>query len=212
MSYFPISLSLSEKKLLLVGGGKVAAEKLTRILRFTDQQITVVAEYADEVRLVLEEHSGTSVKLLERRFWESDLDDADLVFLATGDHALHQEIASLCRERRILVNAADDPKLCDFLLPAVEKRGSLTVAVGTEGKSPAFAATLKERISESLPRDAENLLDCLGTLRESIRKSVPERERRKGFFEELVRLMLEKNRVPTEEELSILRKKWENPE
>ncbi len=167
MTYFPFYCDIEKKKWLLVGGGKVAAGKFSRLIAFT-RKITVIApEISDEIKKDAED----GVRLLERDFRVADLDDADIVVAATDDKALNAQISALCRERKIPVNAVDDPENCDFIFPAIIKKGRLTVSVSTNGASPIYAAMLKKQINDSLPEDIDLILEKMAALR----KIVPER-------------------------------------
>lgn len=167
MTYFPFYCDIEQKKWLLVGGGRVAAGKFSRLIAFT-RKITVIApEISDEIK----KDAASDARLLERDFMAADLDDADIVVAATDDKALNAQIASLCRERKIPVNAVDDPENCDFIFPAIIKKGRLTVSVSTNGASPIYAAMLKKQINDSLPEYIDIILEKMAALR----KIVPER-------------------------------------
>ena len=167
MTYFPFCCFIEKKKWLLVGGGRVAAGKFSRLIAFT-RKITVIApEISDEIK----KDAASDARLLERDFMAADLDDADIVVAATDDKALNAQIASLCRERKIPVNAVDDPENCDFIFPAIIKKGRLTVSVSTNGASPIYAAMLKKQINDSLPEYIDIILEKMAALR----KIVPER-------------------------------------
>ena len=167
MTYFPFYCDIEKKKWLLVGGGRVAAGKFSRLIAFT-RKITVIApEISDEIK----KDAASDARLLERDFMAADLDDADIVVAVTDDKALNAQIASLCRERKIPVNAVDDPENCDFIFPAIIKKGRLTVSVSTNGASPIYAAMLKKQINDSLPEYIDIILEKMAALR----KIVPER-------------------------------------
>ena len=167
MTYFPFYCDIEKKKWLLVGGGRVAAGKFSRLIAFT-RKITVIApEISDEIKKDAED----GIRLLERDFRAADLDDADIVVAATNDKTMNAQIAALCRERKIPVNAVDDPENCDFIFSAIIKKGRLTVSVSTNGASPIYAAILKKRINDSLPEDIDIILEKMAALR----KTVPER-------------------------------------
>lgn len=167
MTYFPFYCDIEKKKWLLVGGGRVAAGKFSRLIAFT-RKITVIAP---EISVEIKKDAASGARLLERDFRAADLDDADIVVAATDDKALNAQIAALCRERRIPVNAVDDPENCDFIFPAIIKRGRLTVSVSTNGASPIYAAMLKRQINDSLSEDIDIILEKMA----SLRKIVPER-------------------------------------
>lgn len=167
MTYFPFYCDIEQKKWLLVGGGRVAAGKFSRLIAFTEK-ITVIAP---DISIEIRENAPSGVLFLERDFDEADLGRADIVVAATGDKQLNAWIASACRSRGIPVNAVDDPDNCDFIFPAIIKRGRLTVSVSTDGASPVYAAALKKEISDLVPEDIDLILEKMAALR----KTVPER-------------------------------------
>lgn len=167
MTYFPFYCDIEQKKWLLVGGGRVAAGKFSRLIAFTEKITVIAPDISSEIR----ENAPSGVLFLERDFEEADLGRADIVVAATGDRHLNAWIASACRSRGIMVNAVDDPDNCDFIFPAIIKRGRLTVSVSTDGASPVYAAALKKEISDLVPEDIDLILEKMAALR----KTVPER-------------------------------------
>lgn len=167
MTYFPFYCDIEQKKWLLVGGGRVAAGKFSRLIAFTEEITVIAPDISSEIR----ENAPSGVLFLERDFEEADLGRADIVVAATGDRQLNAWIASACRSRGIMVNAVDDPDNCDFIFPAIIKRGRLTVSVSTDGASPVYAAALKKEISDLVPEDIDLILEKMAALR----KTVPER-------------------------------------
>ena len=167
MTYFPFYCDIEQKKWLLVGGGRVAAGKFSRLIAFTEKITVIAPDISSEIR----ENAPSGVLFLERDFEEADLGRADIVVAATGDRQLNAWIASACRSSGIPVNAVDDPDNCDFIFPAIIKRGRLTVSVSTDGASPVYAAALKKEISDLVPEDIDLILEKMAALR----KTVPER-------------------------------------
>ena len=113
---FPVFLKLEFLETLIVGGGHVGLEKLTAILKNSPTaRVTLVARTIQEpIKELAKTHP--SVKLQERNFKLWDLWDKDLVLLATDSRSLHETIRKFARSRRLLVNVADTPDLCDFYL------------------------------------------------------------------------------------------------
>jgi siroheme synthase-like protein len=103
--------------------------------------------------------------LVERGWQESDLDDADIVFAATDDPALHRRIKAAARARRLLVNVADTPDLCDFYLSSVVQKGQLKVAISTNGKSPTVAKRVRAVLEETLPDELDEVLQQMTVIR-----------------------------------------------
>lgn len=174
---FPIFVKLHEIHVLLVGGGPVALEKISAILRSSPKaQVTVVAEsVVDELLEFVDDQS--SVRLVQRRFVATDLEDADLVVLATNDNTFNAEVRRMARERHLLINVADKPDLCDFYLGSIVQKGDLKLGISTNGKSPTMAKRVKEFLNDVLPDEIDQSLDLLQSMRESLRADFQEKVR-----------------------------------
>ena len=166
---FPVFLKLNQLHILLVGAGNVGLEKLTAILSNSPQtRITVVAENVKpEIQDLADEYTGMNI--FTRSFNESDLENKDLVILATDQPVLNEAIRGMARERRLLINVADKPDLCDFYLGSIVKKGNLKIAISTNGKSPTVAKRLKEVLQSSLPDEIDQTLDQINKLRETLK-------------------------------------------
>jgi precorrin-2 dehydrogenase/sirohydrochlorin ferrochelatase len=162
---FPAFLKLENLRVLLVGGGNVGLEKLTAILRSSpNTAVTVVSiSYLAELRELVSRHPR--IQLIERGWLETDLDGADIVFAATDDRALHRRIKDAARSRRLLVNVADTPDLCDFYLSSVVQKGQLKVAISTNGKSPTVAKRVRAVLEETLPDELDEILQQMTVIR-----------------------------------------------
>jgi siroheme synthase-like protein len=154
--------------LLLVGAGNVGLEKLNSLLSNSPEaKITVVAPVIkDEVRLLLQNH--LSCNLVQRSFEETDLNNKDLVVLATDDKELHKKIKMLAEEKGILVNVADTPELCDFYLGSIVQKGNLKIAISTNGKSPTAAKRIKEVLNKALPGELDEVIENLHEVRNKL--------------------------------------------
>jgi siroheme synthase-like protein len=162
---FPAFLKLENLRVLLVGGGNVGLEKLTAILRNSPETaVTVVSlTMLAELRELAARHPR--IRLLERAYAEADLDAHDIVFAATDDPGLHRAIVAAARPRRLLVNVADTPALCDFYLSSVVVKGQLKVAVSTNGKSPTVGKRLRAVLEETLPEELDEVLEQMTVIR-----------------------------------------------
>ena len=110
-----------------------------------------------------------------------DSSGATLVLSATNDPAISREVWEEATKAGILVNTADQPALCDFIMPAVVRRGELAVAISTGGASPALAATLREKLSEILGPEYEELLEILSRARPEIQRRFQDERDRKAL-------------------------------
>lgn len=165
MSYYPIFLELEGKTALVVGGGGVGERKVESLLnhgasiRLVSRELTDKLKKLVEVRRVL--HLGED-------FSERHLDGVFLVFAATDDKQLNREISKCARKRGLLINAVDQPEDCDFIVPALIKRGELSIAISTGGKSPALAKSIRKHLEPQFGREYEIFLNLMGRLRDEI--------------------------------------------
>jgi precorrin-2 dehydrogenase / sirohydrochlorin ferrochelatase len=166
---FPVFLRLESLQTLIVGGGNVGLEKLTALLKNSPAaNVTLVARTIQHsIRDLAARHPG--VKLLERNFKLWDLWQKDLVLLATDNRQLHETIRNFARSRRLLINVADTPELCDFYLGSVVTKGNLKIGVSTNGKSPTISKRIREYLDEALPDDTNELLDNMQKIREKLK-------------------------------------------
>lgn len=141
MNFFPISINIEQKKILMIGGGKVAYHKITLIQRFTNN-ITVVAKKIDD------NVKKTGVKYFEKEYEKSDLEGHLLVYAATNSRELNKQIRADGQALGILVNAVDDPEICDFVSPAIYRNGNMTVAVGSNGEDVYKAIAWRDKIKD----------------------------------------------------------------
>ena len=167
MSYFPMFYSLDKKRVLLVGAGKISSEKLEKLLDFT-KDITIIAPTFNEY--ILEKNDEFHLNLIKKEYKEGDLKNFDIVIVSVDNLDLQREIYLECKKERILCNCVDLQDCCDFIFPSYIKEGDLTIAISTNGSSPAFAKRFKEYLEEIIPKDITNFLKEMRTLRKTIPK------------------------------------------
>jgi len=187
---YPVFLKLQELKLLLVGGGNVALEKLNSLLSNSpDTSITIVAPFIrEEVRELVARHPHC--QLIERKFEEADLDEKDLVICATDDKDLHVSIKYLAGEKGILVNVADTPDLCDFYLGSIVQKGQLKIAISTNGKSPTAAKRIREVLNDALPAELDEVIENLHQVRNNLNGDFEYKVKR---MNEITKTLVQKN-------------------
>lgn len=167
MGFYPIVLELSGRPVLVVGGGAVAERKVEGLLD-ADAQVTVVSPTVTP-RLESWWRRG-AIRYIPRYSRPSDLTGHALAFVATDDGTVNAALAAVARARGVWVNAADDPDHCDFVLPAVVRRGRLLVAVATGGTSPALARLVKDELEAYFTEDYELLCQVMGEVRRELRE------------------------------------------
>lgn len=158
---YPVSIDLAGKACLVVGAGKVAERKLKGLIE-AGAVVTVVAPAATGEIAALAK--AGKITLVRRSFQPGDERGAFMVFAASGDGTVNLEAAKLGKKAGALVNSADGGE-GDFTLPAVARRGGVTVAVDTAGSSPALAAWLRDRIDSTLPAGLDVLAEVLKAAR-----------------------------------------------
>jgi len=165
MGYYPISLDMSNRPCLVIGGGAVAARKAEALLD-VGALVTVISPKLTEQ---LSSRVGKGkIDHIAREYQNGDLDGYAIVFVATDNNDVNKAVAQEGRSRRIWVNAADDPENCDFILPSVLRRGDLTVAVGTGGASPALAKVIREDLEGYITEDYTLLTRITGEVRREL--------------------------------------------
>ena len=168
---YPIYLDLTDRGVLVVGGGKVATRKVQGLAE-SGASVTVVAP---EVCSELEEvASASSVNILRREYRAGDLQDKWLVVAATDDAALNRAVAEDAARARVLCNVVDEPALCSVQVPSVLRRGLLQIAVSTGGASPALARKIRLGLEQVFGEAYEQLLDALLLLRKHYQQKYPD--------------------------------------
>lgn len=148
-TFLPVTLDLTNKKILLVGDGESALKKLKILLRFTCD-IEVLSENP------LEEFFATGVPVIHDKYHSRYLDGKSVVYASTDDIVLDTCIMEDCHRQKILVNVHDRPDLCDFVSPAVYQHGSITVSVGSNATNVFQSIEIRNRIAEFLEREYFN--------------------------------------------------------
>jgi siroheme synthase-like protein len=149
----PLFLNVTGRRVVLVGGGRVAAGKLAQ-LHAAGARVTIVAPHVGEDIV-----AASPAAILRRPFTPSDLDDAWLV-VAAATPAVNRTVADAAGARRLFVNAVDDPDNASAFLSGVVRRDGVTIAISTSGAAPALTSLLREALDVLLPRDLAAWLSC----------------------------------------------------
>ncbi len=173
---YPVSLDIAGKLCVVVGGGTVAARKVRGLLA-ADAWVRVVSPVlTPRLAALWQQHS---IEWRQKVFEAEDLTGAFLVFAATDNPAVQIAILRAARSGNLLVNVADGPELCDFQIPAVLRRGDLSISIATNGTTPAVAAMVRQRLEEVIGEEYGLLTALVAAVREDIlRQSIGEEEKR----------------------------------
>ena len=169
---YPIFLKLENMRLLVVGGGRVALEKLNSVL--TNSPLTEIKIIAPKICREIKEqaYSHASVCYEERKVVTSDIDLAQIIIVAVDDRSVSEWVQSRANESGKLINVADTPDLCDFYLGSIVNKGHLKIAISTNGKSPTIAKRLKEILNQVIP-DVDDVLTKLNLIRAKLKGNLP---------------------------------------
>jgi siroheme synthase-like protein len=193
---YPVFLKLENMHLLLIGAGNIGMEKLQSLLANSPAtRITIVSITVSEQ--VIEFVAGYEhIEIFEKAFEEADLDGKDIVISATGDREFSEVLRELCKERRILINVADTPDLCDFYLGSIVQKGNLKIAISTNGKSPTAAKRIKEMLNQSIPSEIDDTLENLHSVRKQLTGDFSAKVKK---MNEITRVLVEKGKPQRDE-------------
>jgi precorrin-2 dehydrogenase / sirohydrochlorin ferrochelatase len=185
--YFPAFLDLRGRRCLVVGGGEIG-ERKTHALLDCGARVTIVSPSVT-TRLAALAASGRLVHRA-RPFRRSDPRGCALAVAATGDPRVDRVVAAAARRWRALVNVVDRPQHCDFIVPAVLRRGELQIAVSTGGRSPAIAREIRRRLERFFGPEYGELISCAGEARNRARAKARTSVERIEAGERVARLVL----------------------
>lgn len=180
METLPLGFRLRDQPCLVVGGGEIAARKVSLLLR-AGARITLVApEVLPSLRRQIEAAGGN---VQARHYLSEDLDHQTLVIAATDDEPLNAEVSRACQQRRIPVNVVDAPALCTVIFPAIVDRSPLLIGISSNGVSPVLARLLRGKIESMIPAAYGRLASLLGEFRGQAKQTFPDTSARRAFWE-----------------------------
>ncbi len=181
MSYYPIFLELEGKTVLVVGGGNVAQRKVETLLQYGAAVNIVSKELSPKLEKLAK---NGDIRQIGEGFDATHLDNTYLAFAATDDQQLNHSISESARKRGLFINAVDQPADCDFIVPSIIKKGDLSIAVSTSGKSPALAKHIRKQLDLQFGKEYESFLILMGRLRKEILLlNLPQKENSRIFHD-----------------------------
>jgi precorrin-2 dehydrogenase / sirohydrochlorin ferrochelatase len=174
---YPLFINLTGRRVVVIGGGAVAARKVESLLR-CGAAVTVVAPTLTGKLSQLAQRG--KIKHHGRPYHPGDLAEAVLVFSACGDPAVNQTVFAEAGRLGVFCNVADEPDYCSFFVPSVVRRGPLQIAVSTTGTSPALAKRLRQQLESLFDESYIPYLDALARLRRRLRALYPDDQRRRA--------------------------------
>lgn len=147
MIYIPISLNITDKLILIIGGGRIASHKIGFIQQFTNNIKVVALEVIDAVK-------AKGIVYEEKAYEKQDLEGAFLIYACTNIIELNKQVKADAESLGILCNVVDNPPLCDFVSPAIYKRGAYTVACGSNAQDVHKSIEIRNKIKEYFDHDS----------------------------------------------------------
>jgi siroheme synthase-like protein len=141
LQFLPISINVTNKKILIIGGGKVATHKATILARFVNSVTVIAPEFTEEIRQL-------PFTFIVKEYKPGDLNGFFLVYACTGNHDLNKRIKDDAEAAGILTSVCDSPLLCDFISPAIHKEGNITISIGSGGQLVLQSIAIRNQIKE----------------------------------------------------------------
>lgn len=194
--YYPVSLSLENKKCLVIGAGSIAERKARRLLECGASVSIISPKISTGLQALAHKKIITFKK---RRVNLGDLNGAYLVIAATPDRRINSAISVYCRKKGILVNVVDSPGECTFILPSIIRRGALTISISTNGISPALARKIRKQLQQEFGAEYAKLLRIMKEIRPQALKKIKDSKLRRAFFKKAllpgILSLLKKNKM-----------------
>ncbi|MDD6489977.1 MAG: bifunctional precorrin-2 dehydrogenase/sirohydrochlorin ferrochelatase [Clostridia bacterium] len=194
MGYFPFYIDIENKKCVIVGGGKIALQKLKKIILFNPEITVIAPNICDEIEKI-------GVKTERRKFIDKDIKNAFMVISATDDEKLNAHIFELCKAENILVNTVDDKEKCGFIFPSIIKKDDVTVGITTSGKSPLYAKYLRQQIEDLLDGINPGIIDILSKYRPIIKAKINSEFLRKQANKKILNLCITSDKLPDDKQI-----------
>ncbi len=182
-TYYPVYIQLHEQPCVVIGGGKIAEGKVEGLLAAGAKITLISPEITSHLNELVKQDQMAYVP---REYQPGDLSGAFMVICATDQTGINHQVWQEASANQQLVNVVDDTPRCNFIAPAILRKGDLTIAISTGGKAPALAVRLKERLKEEIGPEYERFLELSGQLREPLARHIPDFETRKALWYELV--------------------------
>mgnify|MGYP002860139661 CR=1 FL=1 len=204
MAYFPLFVNLQHKEVLIIGGGSVAFQEISQFLTF-DAKITLLAQEIDQNLQVL-------IKAYEARIYyvneKPSIDSLSnlkcnptLVIVTENDAKLNAEIYTYYQNKNVLVQDISSRSRCDFIFPAIIKRGDVVCGISSSGKSPHVSQFLKSLIESSLPQNISDINEHMEEIRRAVRQSISDPSKRSKTLQTIFLRLIEDDNQTSDAEI-----------
>ncbi|TNF35821.1 MAG: uroporphyrinogen-III C-methyltransferase, partial [Gammaproteobacteria bacterium] len=183
MDFLPIFLNIQHKPCLVIGGGEVAARKVS-LLRKAQADVTVISpELVHELAELAEQGK---IRHVARHFEIKDITNPALIIAATDQRDVNETISALAHARNIPVNVVDNPELCSFIMPSMVDRSPVQIAISTGGASPVLARMIRTKLEGCIPANYGRLAALVDKFRDKVKARFGNVEQRRMFWESVL--------------------------
>jgi len=184
MDFLPVFLDIKDKSALVVGGGEVAARKVSLLLQAQAQVRVIALAICPNLKTLSEDGA---IKYEQREYQDKDLDGCSLVYAATDNPEVNRRVSDSAKSRLLPVNVVDQPELCSFITPSIVDRSPVVVAVSTGGASPVLARLIRSRLESVIPAGYGRLADLASRFRDRVKQRFSNPKDRQMFWENVLR-------------------------
>jgi len=168
-SYYPVFLDTADKRCVVIGGGQVALRKVNTLLEYGAKIDVISPEICPELAGLLPTKLE-QIRIFPRHYRPGDLAGAFLAIVATDNHEINFQVAREARSQGVLVNVVDNAENSDFILPSLVRRGDVTIAVSTAGRSPALARKIRTRLERDFGEEYAILVKLVAEIRRELKQ------------------------------------------
>lgn len=183
VKYYPININITDKKCIVLGGGKVAERKVESLLKCGGAVTVISPDLSPQLKTLLVQGK---IRHIPRGYRAGDMEGVFLVFGATDDPRVNEEVGREGQEKGALVNIVDTPERCSFIVPSVVEREDLVITISTNGKSPALARRIREELEASYGEEYMIFLSIMGSIREKALKTNKDSDSNRQLFYKLI--------------------------
>lgn len=185
--FYPIMVDLKNRSVCIIGAGNIALRKAKKYLEY-EANVVVIGQSIKNEFYILKDIFKERLTLIENKFEGKYLDNSFLVEIATNNRELNANICDICKNKKILCNVVDDPKECDYIIPATVKRGSLILSVSTLGKSPSYSSKIRKELECTYDESNSEFVDLLGEARNLVLDKFTDANLKKEILNEMVNM------------------------
>ena len=160
--FYPILINLQRFPSLVIGGGEVALRKVQTLLSFSGKITVLSPKICKPLKELIK---ANKIKIIPKPYSKEYIKNYKIIFSATNNRKINEQVHNDCNKENILLNVVDVPDLCDFILPAIVKRGDLTISVSSQGRAPFYAKEIKNKIDHIFPLYYKDIIDLAGNFR-----------------------------------------------